>query len=148
MGVGLTWEGKRSHTPSSCPGRLLAPCQILAPVKQVTFVYLLLFSSFSDIPGASWIKSYDKSHIKIKKIREGLGSNECQSSVPMWKCLESLVKRSSQEEVNSSRKSCCLCDVLSFPPGGILAAHLVHKRATLALLILSLNISATIEVLG
>ena len=38
----------------------------------VTFVGLLLFSSFSDIPGASRIKTCDKSHIKTFKKSSGV----------------------------------------------------------------------------
>ena len=38
----------------------------------VTFVDLLLFSSFSDIPGASRIKTCDKSRIKTLKKSSGV----------------------------------------------------------------------------
>ena len=41
--------------------------QELVLITFVTFVDLLLFSSFSDIPGASRIKTCDKSRIKTLK---------------------------------------------------------------------------------
>ena len=65
-------------------GSLMIACKVVNCIS-VTFVDLLLFSSFSEIPGAFRIKTCDKSHIKIF-------FEEKKSSCVKYICNKNMVK--------------------------------------------------------